>query len=227
MNFNSCQTFWTTLRHELLCAARHYAELASPLLFFVMVISLFPLAISADPHVLANIAPGLIWVIALLAILLTLERLFRADFDDGTLEQMLLSTHPLSLFISAKLLAHWLMSGLPLILMALLAAPLLYLPFVAEKSLLLSLLLGTPILILIGAIARALTIGLRHSGLLVTLLVLPLYIPVLIFGAGSVVAASQHLSANGPLAWLGVILILAVPLAPLATTAALRIALTN
>lgn len=217
---------YLTLRYEIVIAYRHYSELLNPLLFFIMVITLFPLAISPDPHVLQNIAPGVIWIIALLAILLTLEHLFRTDFHDGTLEQMLLSPHPLSLLILVKLFAHWLINSLPLIAIALLSAPLLHLPALALKTLLLSLVLGTPLLILIGAIARALTLGLRHAGMLVTLLVLPFYIPVLIFGASSVIAATHGISASGQFAWLGVLLILALPLAPLATAAALRIALT-
>jgi heme exporter protein B len=219
------RAFYYTLRYELLVAYRHYSELLNPLLFFVMVISLFPLAISPDPHVLENIAPGIIWITALLSTLMTLEKLFRVDFNDGTLEQLLLSPHPLAWLISAKLLAHWLSNGLPLILFALLATLLLHLPAIAISTLLFSLLLGTPLLILIGAITRALTIGLRHAGLLVILLVLPFYIPILILGAGSVMLASHGMPVNGQLAWLGVLLILALPLAPLATAAALRIAL--
>lgn len=219
------RVFYLTLRSEILLAYRHYSELINPLLFFVIVISLFPLAISPDPHTLQNIAPGIIWITALLAMLLTLENLFRADFYDGTLEQMLLSPYPLSILILAKLLAHWLANGLPLIILALFATLLLHLPDRAVNTLLLSLLLGTPLLILIGAIARALTVGLHHAGLLVTLLVLPLYIPILILGAGSVVLASHGIIVNGQLAWLGVLLILTLPLAPIATAAALRVAI--
>jgi heme exporter protein B len=219
------RAFYYTLRFELLIAYRHYSELLNPLLFFLMVISLFPLAISPDPHVLQNIAPGIIWITALLSLLLTLEKLFRADFNDGTLEQLLLSPHSLSLLILAKLLAHWLSNGLPLIILALLATVLLHLPIAAIPTLIISLLLGTPLLILIGAIARALTIGLRHTGLLVTLLVLPFYIPILILGAGSVMLAAHGVPVNGQLAWLGVLLIIAILLAPMTTAAALRIAL--
>lgn len=217
------RAFYYTLRYELLLAYRHYSELLNPLLFFIMVISLFPLAISPDPHVLQNIAPGIIWITALLSTLLTLDRLFRSDFNDGTLEQLLLSPHPLALFITAKLFAHWLTNSLPLIILSLLATLLLHLPANAISTLLLSLLLGTPLLILIGAITRALTLGLRHAGLLIILLVLPFYIPILILGAGSVMLASHSVSVSGQLAWLSVLLILALPLAPLATAAALRI----
>jgi heme exporter protein B len=222
---NLWRTFYLTLWFELLLAYRHAAELINPLLFFIMAISLFPLAISPEQNILQTIAPGVIWIVVLLATLLTLERLFRADFHDGSLEQMLLSPHPLAILILAKLLAHWLMSSLPLIALALLSVPLLHLPAAALPTLALSLLLGTPLLILIGAIARALTVGLRHAGLLLTLLALPFYMPILIFSAGSVMLASHGLAANGQLAWLGVLLLLALPLAPPAIAAALRIAL--
>lgn len=214
--------FITTLRYELLLICRHYAQALNPLLFFAIMICLFPLGISPQPQLLHVLAPGLIWIVVLLAILLTLHPLFEADFFDGTLEQMLLSPQSLPIIILAKLTAHWLLSIFPLLLLALIFAPLLHLSIVAFSTLLISLLLGTPVLLLIGAIGRALTLGLRHSSLLVMLLILPFYIPVLILGAGSVLLASDNISVNGQLAWLGVLLALALPLAPLGIAAALR-----
>jgi heme exporter protein B len=182
-----------------------------PLAFFVLVILLFPLAVSPDPRILSSIATGVIWVAALLASLLSLDRLFHSDFGDGTLEQILLSPHPLSVLVLAKVLAHWLVTGLPLLIIAPLSGIFFHLP--ADKILILvaSLALGTPTLSLIGAIGMALTLGIRHSGMLLALLVIPLYIPVLIFGV------------NGHLAWLAALLLLAVSLAPVVIAAALRI----
>lgn len=202
---------------------RHYFEMINPLLFLVIVMSLFPFAISSEPAVLRMIAPGIIWVGILLATLLTLDRLFYNDFIDGTLTQMVLSPKPLSLLISAKLLAHWLLNLLPLIFVALLSALFLQLPKNALFALLISLSIGTPTLVLIGAIGRALTLGLVNSSLLVIILVLPFYIPILIFGASAVVEASHGLPFVGQIAWLTALLVLAIPLAPLATAAALRI----
>lgn len=212
-----------TFKHEVLLLYRHYPDILNPLFFFVIVLSLFPLGVSPDPHVLQNIAPGVIWIVALLSVLLTLDRLFRDDLLDGSLEQLMLSPHPLSLLLFAKLVAHWLMSSLPLIVFAPLFGLILHLPGVALKVLVFSLLLGTPVLVFMGAIGRALTAHLRNSGLLIALLVLPLYIPVLIFGASSVEMSSQGLNVAGQLAWLGVLLVLTLPLAPFATAAALRI----
>jgi len=212
-----------TFQQELLLVYRHLAEMLNPLFFFSMIICLFPLAITPDPHVLQLLAPGILWIAALLSVLLTLERLFRTDLQDGSLEQLLLSPQPLAPLVLAKLLAHWLMSAVPLILLAPLLGVTLHLAGPAIGVLMLSLLLGTPTLILLGAIGKALTFQLRNSSLLVTLLVLPLYIPLLIFGAGSVILASQGLDATAELAWLGVLLLLALPLAPMAIAAALRV----
>lgn len=223
MGDSVCFASYLTFKHEVLLLYRHYAEVLNPLLFFVMVLSLFPLAISPDPHVLQNIAPGAIWIVALLSILLTLDRLFRDDLLDGSLEQLLLSPHSLSILLFAKIFAHWLMSSMPLIVIAPVLGLVLNLPFAALKVLIVSLLLGTPVLVFIGAIGRALTAHLRNSGLLIALLVLPFYIPVLIFGASSVEMASHGLNIAGQLAWLGVLLILTLPLAPLASAAALRV----
>jgi heme exporter protein B len=195
------------------------------LFFFVIVVSLFPLGIGPEPELLKKIAPGVLWVAALLSTLLGLPRLFAADHLDGTLEQMALSPSPLALLIAGKILAHWLLCGLPLVLLA----PLLGLQFALEGQTLfilsLSLLLGTPLLSLIGAMGAALTLGVRGGGVLLALLVLPLYIPTLIFGAGAVEAQSAGLGVEGHLSLLAALLALAVFFAPWATTAALRIAL--
>jgi heme exporter protein B len=214
-----------TLRRDLLLAARRRSEVVTALFFFIVVVSLFPLGIGPEPALLRRIAPGVLWVAALLATLLALPRLFAADHADGTLEQMALSPQPFALLMAGKVAAHWLLSGLPLVLLA----PVRGLQFGLEADalglLMLSLLLGTPLLSLIGAIGAALTLGVRGGGVLLALLVLPLYIPTLIFGAGAVEAHSAGLGAGGHLSVLGAMLALAVFFAPWATTAALRIAL--
>ncbi len=217
--------FFIILRRDLTLAYRHRAELINPLIFFVIVVSLFPLGIGPQPQTLQLLAPGVIWVAALLAAMLSLETMFRSDFSDGALEQMALSHHPLSLLVLAKVLAHWLVTGLPLIIAAPLLGVLLYLPSEAIGALVLTLALGTPILSLIGAIGVALTVGLRRGGMLLSLLVLPLYIPVLIFGANAVNAAAEGMAMLGQLYLLAALLALAVTLAPLAVAAALRISL--
>lgn len=217
--------FFIILRRDLTLAYRHRAELINPLIFFVIVVSLFPLGIGPQPKTLQLLAPGVIWVAALLAAMLSLETMFRSDFSDGALEQMALSHHPLSLLVLAKVLAHWLVTGLPLIIAAPLLGVLLYLPSEAIGALMLTLALGTPILSLIGAIGVALTVGLRRGGMLLSLLVLPLYIPVLIFGANAVNAAAEGMAMLGQLYLLAALLALAVTLAPLAVAAALRISL--
>mgnify|MGYP003335469909 FL=1 len=202
---------------------RHLNELAHPVLFFLIVVSLFPFGVGSDPAQLAKIGPGVVWVGALLATLLALEGLFRSDFDDGSLEQMILSGHPLGALVLGKVFIHWCATGLPLILMAPLLGILLNMDDAALLTLIASLLLGTPTLSLIGAIGMALTVGVRRGGLLLTLLVLPLYIPVLIFGAGVVLAAQAGLPTTGHFYMLGSMAILALALAPIATAAALRI----
>jgi len=213
----------TIVRRDLLLAMRRRGDVATALLFFVIVASLFPLGIGAEPNQLRAIAPGVIWVAALLSSMLSLGRLFAGDYADGTLEQILLGAAPLGVVVAAKTAAHWLVSGLPLVLMAPLialqydVAPGLY------RVLALSLLLGTPVLSIIGAIGAALTLGLRGGGVLLSLLVLPLYVPVLILGAGSVEMAAAGLSPEGQLLLLGAMLIVAAVFAPWATAAALRI----
>lgn len=213
------------VRRDLTLAVRHRAEIANPLLFFLLVTALFPLGIGPDPAILKTVGPGIIWVGALLAALLSLDSVFRLDFEDGTLEQIMMSPHPLSLLMLAKVLAHWLISGLPLLVVAPLLGLFLDLPGVEIKTLLLTLALGTPVLSLIGTIGVALTVGLRRGGMILSLLVLPLYIPVLIFSAGAVNAAGAGLSISGHLWLLTALLILAVSLSPAATASALRISM--
>lgn len=211
------------LRRDLLLAFRRRSDVATTLFFFLIVSSLFPLGIGPEPAVLNSIAPGVLWVAALLAGMLSLSRLFAADYADGSLEQMLLAPQPLVLLVTAKVLAHWLICGLPVVLLAPLIGLQYTLPSNALWILMWSLLLGTPALSLIGAIGAALTLGIRGSGLLVALLVLPLYIPVLIFGAGAVSAVQHGLSAQAHLSLLAAASLLSLVLAPLATAAALRI----
>ena len=212
-----------TLRRELQIALRSPGNMLNPLMFFIIAVSLFPLGGSADPEWLARIAPGVVWVTALLAVMLSMESLFRIDFEDGTLELLLLSPQPLYFHLQIKVLAHWLVTGLPLVLVAPLLAYMLALPTEGYLPLLLGLLLGTPTLNFIGAIGTALTVGLARNGVLLAVLVLPLFIPVLVFGAGMVQTALNGLPVAGIAAVMGALLVLAASLAPLAMAAALRI----
>lgn len=214
---------WVVQR-DLRLAFRRRSDVLTTLFFFVIVCSLFPLGVGPEPALLRTMAPGILWVGALLASMLSLGRLFALDFADGTLEQMLLSAEPLTVIVLGKVLAHWLVSGLPLVLLAPLLALQFDLPAASIAVLVLSLLLGTPTLSLLGAIGGALTLGVRGGGVLVALLVLPLYIPVLIFGAGAVGAEASGLGSSAHLSLLGGLLALALALAPWATSAALRIA---
>ncbi|HEX7640917.1 MAG TPA: heme exporter protein CcmB [Burkholderiaceae bacterium] len=213
------------IRRDLLLAFRRRADVITTLFFFIIVVSLFPLGVGAEPNLLRTLAPGILWVSALLASMLSLGRLFAADHADGTLEQMLLSAEPLSIIVIGKVLAHWLVSGLPLVLLSPLLAIQFDLPGDSIMVLVAGLLLGTPVLSLIGAIGAALTLGLRGGGALVSLLVLPLYIPVLIFGAGAVGAEASGVGASAHLLLLGGGLAAALVLTPWATSTALRIAL--
>ena len=217
------QAFNALMKRDLLLAFRHRGELANPLLFFFMIVTLFPLGVSPEVSLLRKIAPGVIWIAALLAALFSLENLFRSDFEDGALEQMLLSPQPLSLLVLAKVLAHWLVSGLPMLLLAPLLGLLLSMPEAAIAALELTLAIGTPLLSLIGAIGVALTVGLRRGGVLLTLLIMPLYIPVLIFATNAVTSAAAGMPIAGQIYFLASLLVLALTLAPLAIAAALRI----
>ncbi len=215
--------FRIIVARDLLLAMRRRSDVLTTLFFFVIVVSLFPLGIGPELNTLRLIAPGVFWVAALLASMLALEKLFFVDYQDGSLEQMLLAPQPLSILVLGKVLAHWLVTGLPLVLLS----PLLGLQYDLSTAtitvMMFTLLIGTPALSLIGAIGAALTLGIRGGGVLVSLLVLPLYIPVLIFGAGAVEAEASGLGGSGHLSMLGAILLLSALAAPLATAAALRI----
>ena len=224
---STLQLFRQTFKRDLTLAFRRKSELVNPLIFFLIVASLFPIGVSPEPNFSSPLAPGLVWVAALLATLLSMETLFKSDYEDGSLEQLLLSPQPLFLVVLSTVLAHWLLSGLALTLVAPLLGVMLFLPSEGMPGLMLSLLLGTPTLSLIGAIGAALTVGLRRGGVLISLLVLPLYIPVLIFGSSAVQAAVTGLPLDGYLALLGAMLALALALAPIAAGAALRISVSG
>ncbi len=211
------------LRCELLAIFRYYQELIYPLLFLILVLILFPISISADPILLKKISAGLFWIIILFLILLMLDQLFRNDWKEGDLEQLILLPNELTLVLFIKLLVFWLVISISLFLVAPILSLSLFIPVSALKTLYLSILLGTPTLIFQGGIARSLTLGLRHSGLLVVLIILPFYIPVLIFASSAISLAGMGLSANGPLAWLSVLMILSVSLAPLLISKILRL----
>lgn len=219
--------FLDIIKRELQIAMRKRAEILNPLWFFLIVITLFPLVIGPDPVLLSRIAPGVAWVAALLSALLSFERLFRDDFIDGSLEQLMLNAQSLPMTALAKVIAHWLLTGLPLILLSPIAALLLSLEINIWWALVLTLLLGTPVLSSIGAIGVALTVGLRKGGVLLSLLVVPLFIPVLIFASSVLEAASLNMTYGGQLAILGAMMVSAITLSPFAIAAALRISLDN
>ncbi len=213
------------VRRQLVLAVRRPIEIGNPLLFFAMVVALFPLGLGPAPGQLATFAPGILWIIALLSNLLTSDGVFRSDFDDGSLEQLLLSPQPLYLSVLAYIAAHWLITGLLLALVSPLFALMLNLPGAAIGSLVASLLLGTAVLSLLGGIGAALTVGLKRGGMLISLLILPLYMPVLIFGSAAVKAAVTGAPVGPYLALLGAMLSLAIALAPMAIAAGLRISI--
>jgi heme exporter protein B len=219
--------FTAIIRRDLVLATRRRSEIANPVLFFILVITLFPLGIGAQPKLLQAIAPGIIWVSALLATMLSLDSLFRSDFDDGSLEQILLSPYPTSILVLGKITAHWLTIGLPLLIVAPLLAIFLGMPNQALSVLLLSLLLGTPVLSLIGAVGVALTVGLRRGGMILSLLVLPLYVPVLIFASNAVEMASNGLPVCAQINILISMLLLALVLMPWPTAAALKMSINS
>jgi heme exporter protein B len=220
------KVFWRILTRDLLLASRRRTDVLTTLFFFLIVVSLFPLGVGTEQQVLRTLGPGVVWVAALLASMLALERLFAADYEDGTLEQMLLTAQPLPLLVLAKVTAHWLLTGLPLVLIAPLMGLQYHLDEVSVWVMMLALLLGTPVLSLIGAIGAALTLGLRGGGILLSLLVLPLYIPVLVYGAGAVEVSAVELAETRPyLMLLSAFLLAALALAPLGAAAALRISI--
>lgn len=212
-----------SLRRELTLIWRTPADIVQPLFFFVVVVSLFPLGLSPEPKLLALVAPGVVWVAALLAVMLSLDGLFRRDQESGALDLMLTAPTLTLVPVCAKLLAHWLLTGLPLTLLAPVLGYMMQLPTAVLDTLALSVLLGTPTLTVVGAIGAALTVGLNRGGILLAVLVLPLYVPVLVFGAGVVRTATDGLPTDGLLAVLGAILALALSLGPLAVTLGLRI----
>lgn len=217
--------FFAIIHRDLLLVMRRKSEVLTALFFFVVVTSLFPLGIGADAALLRKIAPGVLWVAALLSTLLGLQRMFAADYLDGALEQLILTPQSLVLLVAGKVTAHWLVSGLPLVLLA----PIIGIQFDLDASslyvLMGSLLLGTPVLSLLGSIGAALTLGVRGGSVLMSLLILPLYIPVLIFGAGAVYANSVGLDISGHSSLLGALLILALAFVPWVSAAALKIAI--
>ncbi|WP_455206158.1 heme exporter protein CcmB [Kaarinaea lacus] len=213
------------LVRDLTLAMRRRADVLTTLFFFLIVVSLFPLGVGPEIDTLREIAPGVIWVAALLASMLSLGRLFSDDYQDGTLEQILLLPHPLSMLVLSKVIAHWLISGLPLVLFSPLLGMQMGLDGESIALLMVTLILGTPVLSLLGSVGAALTVGLRGGGVLISLLVLPLYVPVLIFGAGAVESNAAGLGIEAHLSLLGAFLVMALILTPWATAAALRISL--
>ncbi|MEA3276064.1 MAG: heme exporter protein CcmB [Pseudomonadota bacterium] len=218
------RVFLCILGRDITLAMRRRTDVLTTLFFFVIVVSLFPLGVGTEKEILRILGPGVVWVAALLASMLALERLFAADYEDGTLEQMLMTPQPLSILVLAKVAAHWLLTGLPLVVIAPLIGLQYHLPDTSLVAMMLSLLVGTPVLSLIGAIGAALTLGLRGGGILLSLLILPLYIPVLVYGAGAVTVSAIDFADTQPyFSLLGAFLLLALIFSPLAAAAALRI----
>ena len=219
------KAFLALVRRDLLLAFRRRSEMMQPLLFLLVVVSLFPLGVGPSPGLLGSIAPGVIWIAALLATVLSLDTLFRSDFEDGTLEQFAISGHPVTVIALAKIMVHWLVAGLPIVLLSPLLALWMNLPMDALDVLVITLLLGTPVLSLVGSIGGALTVSLKRGGQLLSLLVFPLYVPLLIIAANAVSAAVAGLPYSGQLGLMGAGLIAALTLAPFATAAALKLSL--
>ena len=220
---NTVSAIFTIIYHDILITARQAYSWLTPLLFFVIVVCLFPLALGSDSVLLTKVAPGIIWVAALLAILISIGNLFRNDAEEGHLDLLLLSPHPLTLLVLCKIFSFWITHCLPLILISPLLGLLLNLSLHEEFALFITLLLGTPILCMLGAIGSALIIGVRGHGLLLPILIMPLYIPVLIFGTGAIMAASTYYPLDSYFAMMGALLLLSLAFAPLLTGVALRI----
>ncbi len=215
--------FLALVKRDLTLGIRRKSQIYQPLVFQLLVVTMFPLGLGSGAKTLALIAPAVIWILALLASLLTLDQIFKNDYDDGSVESYVLTSYPLPLAVLAKVLAHWLLSGLPLVLFSPVIGLLLHLPSESYGILMLSLLLGTPIFSLLGSIGSALTMSLKHGGLLLTVLVMPLLAPVLIFGAGAVVETSFGNSASSHILFLSGLLFLALTLVPFASAAAIKI----
>ena len=216
-----------TIKRELVLTFRNPSDMLNPLAFFVIVISLFPLGVGPGKDVLSNIAPGVIWVAALLATLLSMDMMFRSDYDDGSLEQMAVSKEPLYVIVGGKIVSHWLLTGLPLTLLSPVLAEMLFVNSQGIVAVILSLLVGTPILSLFGAIGAGLTVGLRKGGVLIAILILPLYVPVLILGTAMVQAGMEGQPISGHILWLSALLVLSLGISPIATSAAVRISLSH
>ncbi|MEA3639494.1 MAG: heme exporter protein CcmB [Lamprobacter sp.] len=220
------KVFYCVLSRDITLALRRRTDVLTTLFFFIIVVSLFPLGVGSEREQLRMLGPGVVWVAALLASMLALERLFAADYDDGTLEQLLLTGQPLALLVLGKVVAHWLLTGLPLVLIAPLVAMQYHLSASAVWVMMAALAIGTPVLSLIGSIGAALTLGLRGGGILLSLLILPLYVPVLVYGAGAVSVSAIDIADTQPYFYLlGAFLMGSALLAPLAAAAALRISL--
>ncbi len=217
--------FILLFKRDLTLAYRRRAELVNPLLFFILVTTMFPLGIGNDPVLIQKVGPGVVWVAALLSALLSLDAMFRSDYEDGSLEQFMLSAHPVSILVLAKVLAHWMVTGLPLFIAAPLLAMMLNIPVAAIPTLMLTLILGTPVLSLIGSVGVALTVGLRRGGVILSLLVLPLFVPVLIFATDAVQTAIAGIPTTAQISILSAMLVGSLVLAPPATAASLRISL--
>ncbi len=215
--------FLALVKRDLTLGLRRKSQIYQPLIFQLLVVTMFPLALGSGAKTLALIAPAVIWILALLASLLTLDQIFKNDYDDGSVESYVLTSYPLPMSVMAKVLAHWLLSGLPLVLFSPIIGVLLHLPASSNGVLMLSLLIGTPIFSFMGSIGSALTMSLKHGGLLLTILVMPLLTPVLIFGASAVVESSLGNSASQPLLLLSGLLILSMTLIPFAAAAAIKI----
>lgn len=221
------QGFLALFRRDLVLAFRQRGDMVNPLFFFVMVISLFPLGVGPEAGQLQKMAPGILWIAALLSTLLAVDSLFRQDFDDGALELLLMSPHPLFLLVLAKVMAHWCVTSLPLIIASPFLGAMLFLEGDTLWVVMLTLLLGTPVLSMISAIGAALTVGLRKGGVLIAIIALPLYVPVLIFGTSAIQAAATALPFTGQLAYLGALLALAITFAPFAIAAGLRVSVSG
>ena len=217
--------FIKTLKRDLKMALRNPSSFLNPLLFFVISISLFPIAISPESQTLSNIAPGIIWVTVMLSALLSLNTLFHFDYENGILEQMVISHHSLALILLAKTTAHWILTGLPIILLSPLIGTVLFLDYESILLLMLTLLIATPCLSLIGAIGASLIVGIKNSGMLLSLLVLPLYIPILIFGTSAVSQTQFNLPINGQIYFLSFMLVLSLITAPFISAYSLRISI--
>ena len=217
--------FWVMMKKELKLTLQKPMDALEPICFFILVVLLFPFALGTEPKLLARVAPSAVWIAALLASLLSLEKLFKQDYQDGSLEQLLLTSYPLAWLLLAKVFTHWLATALPLIVISPLLAYLLHLPYAAYPSLCLTLLLGTPVLSFVGAIGAALTVSLRQGGVLLSLLVMPLYIPVLIFSISAIESARLGLNDTGQLAILAAMLVACLTFAPILMSASLKVSL--